>query len=336
VVGAGHGEFDPVMSVPSVNRQANDRAMDDALTFAQLSDPHLSSLAGVRWRELANKRLLGYLSWRRRRRAEHRSEVLEALQRDLHRTRPGHLVITGDLTHIALPDEFIQARRWLDLLGSPRDVTVVPGNHDAYVVVPWGQGLSCWAPYLASDVSSGERRVEAAEALFPSLRVRGPVAFIGLSSAHPSAPLLATGRLGEDQLQRLEALLAQTGRQGLFRVVLLHHPPVPGEEKWRKRLTDAAQLCAVIARQGAELVLHGHRHRSVQSRIAIPHTQVPVFGLPSASSIGYKTGRMAQYHLYTVRRAARGWQLELEVRGYAAASETFVAQGASRMEIPRP
>jgi 3',5'-cyclic AMP phosphodiesterase CpdA len=310
--------------------------MDNALTFAQLSDPHLSTLQGVRWRELVNKRLLGYLSWRRRRRREHRGEVLAALRQDLHRIRPGHLVITGDLTHIALPDEFLQARRWLETLGSPRDVTVVPGNHDAYVAVPWALGLSRWEPYLVSDAASGEHKTNMAGSIFPSLRVRGPVAFLGLSSACPSAPLLATGRLGESQLRRLDALLQQTGREGLFRVVLLHHPPVPGEEQWRKRLTDAARLCAVIARQGAELVLHGHRHRSVQSRIGIPGTAVPVFGIPSASSIGLKTGRMAQYHLYTVHATDAAWELELEVRGYTAETDRFITQGTSRLEIPRP
>ena len=310
--------------------------MENALTFAQLSDPHLSSLDAARWRDLANKRLLGYLSWRRRRRLEHRSEVLEALRRDLLGMRPGHLVVTGDLTQIALPDEFRQARAWLDSLGSPSEVTVVPGNHDAYVDVSWALGLSQWQPYLVSDDTCRGGEADTAESVFPSLRVRGPVAFIGLSSARPSAPLLATGRLGESQLKRLEKILEQTRNQGLFRVVLLHHPPVPGEERWRKRLMDATQLCAVIARQGAELVLHGHRHRSVQSRIEIPGTHVPVFGIPSASSIGLRTGRMAQYHLYTVRPSDAAWELELEVRGYSAETDSFVTRGTRRLEIARP
>ena len=45
--------------------------------FAQISDPHLSSLEGVRPGDLLNKRALGYLSWRRKRRFEHRPEVLQ-------------------------------------------------------------------------------------------------------------------------------------------------------------------------------------------------------------------------------------------------------------------
>ena len=73
------------------------------LYFAQLSDPHLTSLQRVRWRQLMNKRVLGYLSWHRKRRAEHRGEVLDALLCDLRQTQPEHIVITGDLTHIGLP-----------------------------------------------------------------------------------------------------------------------------------------------------------------------------------------------------------------------------------------
>lgn len=309
--------------------------MNNELTFAQLSDPHLSSLEEVRWRDLASKRLLGYLSWRKRRRAEHRSEVLDSMQRDLEIKRPEHLVITGDLTHIGLPDEFRQARSWLESLGEPRDVTVIPGNHDAYVDAPWANSFGWWEPWMVSDgapVTAG--KPGSFDTLFPSLRVRGPVAFIGLSSATPSAPLMATGRIGARQLERLEALLETSGRQGLFRVVLLHHPPVPGEEKWRKRLTDAGRLCQVIARCGAELVLHGHRHRAVQSRIEIPGTHVPVFGIPSASSIGHKPGRAAQYYLYRVERKDNAWGLHVAVLGYSAEQDSFSRQGESHIEIP--
>ena len=305
--------------------------MKETLTFAQLSDPHLSSLQGVRWRDLANKRVLGYLSWRRRRRAEHSGEVLEALQRDLAQTRPEHLVITGDLTHIGLPDEFRQARRWLETLGGPHEVTVVPGNHDAYIHAPWKHSFSHWQPYMASD---GEDDPDPAH-LFPSLRVRGPVAFIGLSSARPSGPFFATGSLGPDQLGKLAQLLDETGRRGLFRVVLIHHPPVPGEEKWRKRLKDAQALCDVIGEHGAELVLHGHRHRASESGIEIPGQKVPVFGIPSASSLGHKPGRMAQYYLYRLQPAGDQWKLDISVRGYSPRRHAFAQVHDRLVEIPR-
>ena len=127
---------------------------------------------------------------------------------------------------------------------SPQRLTVVPGNHDAYVAAPFLETFAKWAPYLAADEG-------AFTGLYPNLRVRGPAALIGLSSARPSAPFMAVGSLGRAQLKRLEELLAQTGRRGLLRIVLLHHPPVAGSIIWRKRLTDADPLARVLARQGA-------------------------------------------------------------------------------------
>jgi 3',5'-cyclic AMP phosphodiesterase CpdA len=281
-----------------------------------------------------NKRVLGYLSWRRKRRAEHRGEVLDALLDDLRQTHPEHIVITGDLTHIGLPDEFRQARLWLDRLGAFDQVTVVPGNHDAYVRAPWSSTFSLWEPYMRSDPGIGEDCGVADERLFPSLRVRQGVALIGLSSAHTSAPFLATGSLGAQQAERLSPLLKRTGNQGLFRVVLLHHPPRVDDEKWRKRLTDGEALCAILGREGAELVLHGHSHRAVESGIHFGRRTIPVFGIPSASAIGRKEERRAQYYLYRVRRDGDQWSVEVSVRGYLPDKDVFCLVHEHHLSIP--
>ena len=306
---------------------------DQPFCFAHLSDPHLSTLDGVRWKQLANKRILGYLSWRRRRRAEHRTEVLEALQRDLRHAHPAHILVTGDLTHIGLPAEFLQARRWLESLGQPQDVTVIPGNHDAYVHSPWEHSFAHWLPYMQSDDSPEGFRHMHADRLFPGLRVRQSVAFISLSTATPSAPFLATGSLGVRQLEKLALLLEKTGQRGLCRVVLIHHPPVPGTEKWRKRLTDARQFCDVIARHGAELVLHGHGHRIQDNWIQAGAIRVPVSGIPSASAIGRKPGRRAQYSLYRIRRHKPGWLIDVSVRAYHVDRDAFFLEQEKRLDL---
>lgn len=300
-------------------------------SFAQLSDPHLSTLENVRWYQLLSKRLLGYISWRKKRRHEHRTEVLTALQLDLDQNRPDHVLVTGDLTHISLPHEFKQAKQWLQSLGDPRDVSVIPGNHDAYVRVPWQQGLANWQEYMASDDAADR----SSDELFPSLRIRGPIAFIGLSTAVPAPPLLATGRLGKVQLKRLEALLKQTREQGLFRVVFLHHPPVPGQEKWRKRLTDNHQLCKVLNKFGAELVLHGHMHRSIDNQIEIPGGHIPVFGIPSSSAIGEQAGRASQYFRYQVEDKTDEWQLDVLVKSYHRKEHIFKYERQLSLTIPK-
>lgn len=289
-----------------------------SFVLAHLSDPHLSSLSGVPLAALCNKRLLGYLSWLRRRRRIHSPHILDALLRDLAEVAPDQVALTGDLTHLGLPDEFRQAATWLNRLGSPEQVMVVPGNHDTYIAAPWQETFSAWAPYLAGDDE------EFAAGVYPSLRVRGPAALIGLSSARPSMPFLAVGTLGHGQLARLEELLEQTGRRGLLRIVLIHHPPAPGSIAWRRRLTDARLFTEVIARQGAELILHGHAHLAMERELVAGTGRVSVFGVPSASDSGSDPRRCACYNLYRFERKEGAWALVVIVRAYSQVDKRFV------------
>jgi 3',5'-cyclic AMP phosphodiesterase CpdA len=305
--------------------------------LAHLSDPHLSSLYGVRKRDLINKRVIGYLSWRTRRRREHLSSVLSALVRDIHRSRPAHVVVTGDMTHIGLPSEFQEVQTWLQELGPPPGVTIIPGNHDAYVATAWDRTLALWAPYMVSDPGAvPDRPVVDGPDVFPSLRVRGSLALIGLSTARPSPPWFATGSLGRRQLERLERILVATGEQGLFRAVLVHHPPLPGTEKWRKRLTDDAALCKIMARRGVELVLHGHTHRATVVPLETAEGVAPVIGVTSASAIGHKPGRTAEYNLYRLSRTRQGWRIMMSVRGFAPEEGRFVTRREQELTLQRP
>lgn len=292
--------------------------------FAQLSDPHLSSLSDVRPQELLSKRALGYLSWRHKRRFEHRQHVLAALQRDLAHIELEQLLVTGDLTHIGLPREFVEARDWLRALGDPSRVAVVPGNHDASVAAPWRDTFALWQDYMASDQTRG-----ASAGIFPSLRVRGSIAFIGLSTACPKPPLMATGTVGAEQMDQLPGLLQHAAAEGLFRVVYLHHCPLVGQEKWRKRLTDAPQLQALLEEHGAELVVHGHGHRAHYNELRTRHGNLPVIAVPSASALGLHGADVAQYNRYEVQRSDTGWQVRIDTRRYEADSGEFGA-GSNR------
>jgi 3',5'-cyclic AMP phosphodiesterase CpdA len=299
----------------SRNRRAEASTADRAFVIAHLSDFHLGLPDPVGVRALLNKRVLGYIMWRLRRRAEHRPEVLTALVSDVRDSRPDHIVVTGDLTHLGLAAEFLRVRRWLSALGPPTEVTVIPGNHDAYVRDAWGGPVAQWADYMVSDgLSSPDPMVPLG--LFPTVRIRGPFAVIGVCTARPSLPFLAVGTIGRAQLARVEKVLETTGRRDLYRIVLIHHPPVPGAVTWHRRLTDSAAFRTVLARQGAELVLHGHAHRTSMHQLSTPGGGVPVIGVPSASTLGRTVERGSRYHLYHVRRDERGWNLRIAVRAY--------------------
>jgi len=299
--------------------------------LAHLSDPHLACLDDITARDLASKRLFGYLRWKLQRGAGHGSSVLAALKADLKQTRPDQIAVTGDLTHLGRPAEYKKARQWLQELGSPSQVTVIPGNHDAYVKSSWPQGMVHWTEYMTSDACrENDPKAGTAEPIFPSLRIRGCVAIIGVSTARPSALHLAVGSIGVQQLHNLATILDQTTRKHLYRVVLIHHPPAPGTVNWRKRLTDAADLQSLLKQYGAELVLHGHAHRSLHNSLPTPAGNIPVMGAPSISALDRTPERRARYYIYQITPGSQGYETSLEVRIYSPEDNRFIRENEPR------
>src|ERR1700683_1213460 len=99
--------------------------------LAHISDLHLAVRPGLM--QFASKRGLGFINWHRARKYIHRIEALNAITRDLQATAVDHIAVTGDLVNLSLPAEYAWARKWLESLGTPNNVTVIPGNHDLYV-----------------------------------------------------------------------------------------------------------------------------------------------------------------------------------------------------------
>ena len=108
---------------------------------------------------------------------------------------------------------------------------------------------------------SGEALVATPTTAFPFVRRFGDIALIALSSAIPTMPFLAAGRLGSAQRALLGIALEELGRRGLFRVVLIRRPPLASQAGWRRGLRDAKKLTSLLKEKGAELVLHGHNHQ---------------------------------------------------------------------------
>ena len=279
-----------------------------AFSLAHLSDPHLPPLPSPRLSELMGKRALGYLNWTRNRHQYHRRDVLDVLMSDLQAQVPDHIAVTGDLVNLALEAEFAPAKAWLESVGPPERVTVVPGNHDAYVRATAGRFADEWESYLAGDDAAADG------AIFPALRRRGPLALIGVSSGVPTPPLMATGWLGKDQMDALERLLATLSSEPAFRILLIHHPL---RSKARaKRLTDAPELLSLLKQHGVELVLHGHDHVHSTMWVEGPEeSSIPVIGVPSASARAHGHYPDAAYNLFSITREGGGWRCRQTVRG---------------------
>lgn len=296
--------------------------------LAHLSDPHLAPLPHPRMRELASKRFIGYVNWRRSRQRIHRRDALDAITDDLRDAQPDHVAVTGDLVNIALSAEFAQARRWLEALGKPGDVSVVPGNHDAYVVTAVLYRDRHWSPYMTGDdvLTGGVKHDDPgrytasvlqggrARTPFPYLRRRGPVALIGVSTAIATPLFMATGKLGEGQIARIAKMLDDLRTENLFRIVMIHHPPIPSAH--HKHLIDAEAFRQAIAAVGAELIIHGHDHVHSLVWIAGNGARVPVVGVPSASACASAEEHACGYNLYRIGGGPGAWRCEVVSRGW--------------------
>jgi 3',5'-cyclic AMP phosphodiesterase CpdA len=275
--------------------------------LAHLSDLHMASQP--RLGELAGKRGLGFINWQRKRKFIHRADVLDTITRDVKACEANHVAVTGDLVNLSLADEYARARAWLETLGPPRDVTVIPGNHDVYVRGAEPLPAAYWGEYMRGDHGADG---------FPFVRRRANVALIALSSGVPTGPFMATGRLGQRQLLRFADLLNAT--RGLFRIVLIHHPPVSPPTRYMRRLTDSADLRRALAANGAELLLHGHDHRRAVVWLDGPGgTKIPAVGVPSASSDaphGSEDG--AGYNVFRIDGEATAWRCEMSGRQRSA------------------
>jgi 3',5'-cyclic AMP phosphodiesterase CpdA len=280
--------------------------------LAHLSDPHLGPLPQPRLTDLAGKRLLGFVNWHLRRGRQHRRDVLHTLVEDLKASAPDHIAVTGDLVNIALPVEYGTARAWLESVGPPDHVTLVPGNHDIYVRGTAGHARRLWDEYMRGDLGGAPTPHP-----FPFVRRRGPVALIGVSTALPTFPLLATGHVGAEQIQRLADILARLKQESAFRVVLIHHPPA-GKWHWQKRLVDAPEVRRVLKEHGADLVLHGHDHVHAVEWIEGPSGRIPVVGVPSASIAPGSDDEPGAYHLFRIDGVPGAWRCEMIVRGVSA------------------
>lgn len=287
--------------------------------LAHLSDPHLGPMPRVALRDLASKRVLGYANWHRSRHRLHREEVLDAVISHMLAQHPDHIAVTGDLINIALPLEFQAAQAWLATLGTPEDVSVVPGNHDAYVRTRFEDTLALWDAYMRSDPD-----VDPKIRPFPFVRRRGSVSLIGISTGFPAPLFKAVGRLGHRQIARFEAVLKAERAAGQCRVVLMHHPPHADGTKARKRLIDSGPFLEALKSAGADLVVYGHNHRFDVSWLEGPQHMIPAVAAPSASAAVTDTGDEGGYHVFEID--AQGGHAEIVVTRYGAGIDRAIVQ----------
>lgn len=306
--------------------------MTESITLAHISDLHLTPLAGFSPRYWNAKRGLGYLNWHTKRKRVHRAEIAGLVAADALAQKPDHFAVTGDLANIGLPAEYDAALAWLATLGPPERVSVVPGNHDIYTARLHGAScLDIWRRYMTPD-AFGANIVNTRSDGFPFVRRVGPVALVGLNSAVPTPPFVAAGHVGEVQLKALAAVLDILSAAHMVRVVLIHHPPLPGQAPPRRALADANELEAVLVKHGADLVLHGHNHRDMLAWRTWRNGEFPVVGVASGSAARHhKSEPMARYNLFRIEKSANGVEIDWRVRGLDEVGRSIVTLAEEKL-----
>jgi 3',5'-cyclic AMP phosphodiesterase CpdA len=209
-----------------------------------------------RWSRLASKRLLGtanlYLGRRRR---HFSAEVQAHLVRDLATVGADAIILTGDLTAQALPEEFALARESLEPLMAEVPTLVQIGNHDVYTGGSHREGrIREWFADVM-HIPDGD--------VLARLDV-GPVTVLGLDPNRPHWS--ASGVLPQAQLDRLAQVLDDPALEGRPVVLGMHYPLVDRRghlyDGRQHGLRNAGALMEVLraARNKPVALLHGHKH----------------------------------------------------------------------------
>ena len=278
-----------------------------AFTLAHLSDPHCRRClrrgcptVGKRASAISTGRATATNSSPRR---------LDALVSDLQAQAPDHIAVTGDLVNLALDAEFEPARAWLEASARRTASAIVPGNHDAYVRID--------PPSLCRDFARFLRGVDAGRRTFPSLRRRGPLALIGVSSAVPTAALD-----GDRTARPGPARSAGAHRWTTFPPSRLFgaapDPSPAGSDSRVKRLTDSnpAARAAEATRREPDPARarprpfdsYGHRWpRSARSPRSVCSSASATRPWPSIPP--------RPYNLFSIARDGTAWRCEQTVAG---------------------
>lgn len=226
---------------------------------------------------LFSKRLLGaanlYLAGRK---GHFSAATAEALVPAVLAQAPDLVVCSGDLTAMALEEEFEAAKALLAPVRAAARWLCIPGNHDVYTADSVGR-------FAAHFGETAPVRV-----------VEDGAAWVLVDVCHPD--WASRGWLGEAGRAQLREAL------GAGAIVVLHYPlrNRRGEAygPWTRACVDAAEIEAICLEKGASAVLHGHEHHGFRTQAA----GLPIYD-PGASGYAFlpEKGRSAHFCVYDVQ-----------------------------------
>jgi 3',5'-cyclic AMP phosphodiesterase CpdA len=177
----------------------------------------------------------------------HLPELSRAVLAMVAERRPSLVIVSGDLTQRAKPEQFRAARAFVDAIEAP--TLVVPGNHDVPMYRVWERALSPFGAY----------RAHFARELEPTFR-DDELLVVGVNTAFNWT--VKDGRIPLRRLRELAELFAATPATRC-KIVVAHHHLIPPPNFGNQRvLRNAYEAIDVFSSAGVDLILSGHQHQT--------------------------------------------------------------------------
>ena len=197
--------------------------------------------------------------------------TLDPLIELLWSLNPDLVIVSGDLTQRAKPEQFRAAQQYLARMPTPR--LVVPGNHDIPLYNVWRRFVNPLARYTAHITGD----------LAPS-HVDEEVAVVAINSARSFT--FKGGALGEEQVA-VAASILRHAPPGAARIVVAHHPfDIPVGLSGVTVVNGVQHAMNVFSGCDVDLFLAGHLHLIHQASAAmyVPGFEATILQAGTATS----------------------------------------------------
>ena len=177
----------------------------------------------------------------------HLPRVSKGVLEFIERHGPSLVVLSGDLTQRARPEQFQEARAFVDSIPVP--TIVVPGNHDVPLYRVFERAFNPFGCY----------RKHFSEELEPTFR-DDELLVVGINTAYGW-----TVKEGRIKLARLleVARVFEEAPADLFKIVIAHHHLIPPPNFGSQRvLGNAYEAIDLFSGVGVDLILSGHLHQT--------------------------------------------------------------------------
>jgi 3',5'-cyclic AMP phosphodiesterase CpdA len=273
--------------------------MSNITRIAHVTDIHCNLLKNINIKDFFSKRFYGYLYWKFSKGKRFDPSGLKTIVSEINKECFDNIVITGDLTQLCLLEQFRNVKEFIFSFLSPKKLTIIPGNHDYYTF----DGKRYYSEVF-KDFS-----------VLPYVKVINNVAIFCVDSSVVTPPFVSYGYVKKNQFEKLSKLLENVDKN-LFKILLIHHPPIKGITSFSKCLLNSKKMSKLLSKGDFNLVLHGHTHHFNVAYFTLNSGKIPIV---SAAPLCYRLKELDQaggYNIYEISHNNEGWNVKLKRKIY--------------------